>query len=163
MIEASSAPSVISRFSMKSEFPDFCGANNPRPTPRPALTIGFESFDRSAAGERSSESVHPVASGSFRYCNNIYVYIYMLDCRVNSKSLILFVKKSYLGPRWWHFRNFWPSWSWPIILSYHDSFGSHFHLLHRPRDEKMRNWKRGGTLDIRCRKLSMCRRVALAR
>ena len=58
--------------------------------------------------------------------------IHMLDCRLDSKSLIFFVKKSYLGPRWWHFRNFWPSWSWPIILSYHDSFGSHFHPLHVP-------------------------------
>ena len=62
----------------------------------------------------------------------VYFHLHMLDCRLDSKSLIFFVKKSYLGPRWWHFRNFWPSWSWPIILSYHDSFGSHFHPLHVP-------------------------------
>ena len=69
-------------------------------------------------------------STTVAFCNMSTVD--MLDCRLDSKSLIFFVKKSYLGPRWWHFRNFWPSWSWPIILSYHDSFGSHFHPLHVP-------------------------------
>ena len=88
---------------------------------------------------------------------NICFSLHMLDCRVSSKSLIFFCKKNYIsGPGDDTSEIFCrvgldPSYFHTMIALGHISIS--FII---PEMKKMRNWKRGGTLDIRCRKLSMC-------
>ena len=72
---------------------------------------------------------------SGKYSHGWQNTLHMLNCKINGTVHIFFLEKSYLSPRWHKLRDFFPSWSLPVIFRCHNWFWSHFGPLHGP------NWK----------------------